>query len=159
MKKPIVFLLLAFMASFIFAYEPVYTTIQGVLQKQGKPLSGAMIISCEDFYNFGSKPCERPVKVFTDKQGNFSFSVQTGYPPCTVCPCLKGIPSVCDPGMGFWFDVIAGNDSREFLWMGFGSGIAGGIQLKCDVQPTGSKPELRLIARGTRKYLLPELNC
>lgn len=159
MKRIFFPLLLVFLANLTFAHEPVYTTVKGSLYKQGKPLSNVMIISCEDLLNFGRKSCEHPIKVFTDINGDFSFSVQTGYPPCTVCPCSKDKPSSCDPIFGFWFSVISGNDSREFLLEGLGFGIKGEIPLKCDVQPTDSKPELRLMPYGTSKYRLPELKC
>ena len=160
MKNLFLIIIVVLVQELAFAYDPVYTKINVTIHKAGKPLSNARIISCKDFKHFGGnyevEDCPNPIQVFSDKEGKFSITVATGYPPCTVCSCIQDKPSSCDPIMGFWFTVISGNDSRVFVLQGMGSGINETINLKCDVQPTGFKPESSYLERH---YYLPELKC
>ena len=100
--------------------------------------------------------CETPVVTYTDSSGRFTLRLATGYPPCTVCACFPGVPQTCDPTQAFWFKVVAGSNSAEFVWQALGYGLEGPIRLACDVK---SDVRSEVPPSAGPKSQLPRLKC
>jgi len=144
------------------AYEPVYTRIEGQLLKAGKPFRSVLVVSCADILSYLDGPCDHPIAVKTDINGRFAFVQATGYPPCTVCSCAATSSVVsqlsCDPTMGYWFRVLAGEHSRDFEIRGFGFGIDETIRLTCDVR-RAKEADASSLELQRQKFHLPLLEC
>ena len=132
--------------------ELVLTEIELTVLKSGRPLASATIASCADYLSHASTECKSPVRERTDANGRATLIVATGLVPP---PHVPGMPArSSDPSQAFWFKVLAGTDSREFLWHGLGFGIPGQLRLVCDVALPSPGPRPH---RG--KVRLPSLNC
>lgn len=137
------------------AHEPVLTEISGVLLQARRPVANAVISGCTDLRSYKSPTCNRPFKTKTDSKGRFTFVQETGYPECTVCPCIPGQPSACDPSWFIWFRADTGKVSVVFNAISMGNGLVS-AEFECDIESPitqSNAPRISEIGCQPMKYI------
>lgn len=134
-------------------HELVVTKVSGVLLSAKRPVPDAVITGCTDFRSYKSASCSRPFRTTTDAKGKFSFSQETGYPECTVCPCKLGIPSACDPSWFIWFRAEKGEITVLFNAISMGNGLIS-AEFECDLEAAKS-----LSVKKGNAHSDPEVEC
>ena len=131
--------LIAISIAFGMGYSPCYaqnfvlTEVTGVLLRGGRPVTGATLSGCTNARDSDFNSCNKSFSTTSDSKGRFRFYQETGYPECTICPCVPGVPSACDPQ---WYVIFQVKTPREKVFV-YASQMGNGLvkaEFECDLQ-------------------------